>query len=140
MLSYYELTGEERALSFLRRFFKNQFNTLDVTPLWADARARLPEEVPAIAAVYRESEAGWLKDLAVKLCSLSCNWVGIANKFPYKKPAERSVSARALKKAVRTVRAAEGERRADGRNCSRKRTPKPNGNVPPTALWWKQTG
>ena len=110
VLSYYELTGEERALSFLRRFFKNQFNTLDVTPLWADARARLPEEVPAIAAVYRESEAGWLKDLAVKLCSLSCNWVGIANKFPYKKPAERSVSARALKKAVRTVRAAEGEK------------------------------
>lgn len=108
--SYYELTGEERALSFLRRFFKNQFNTLDVTPLWADARARLPEEIPAIAAVYRESEAGWLKDLAVKLCALSCDWVGIANKFPYKKPAEKYVSARALKKAVRTVRAAEEEK------------------------------
>ena len=34
VLSFYELTGEERALSFLRKFFKNQFNTLSVTPLW----------------------------------------------------------------------------------------------------------
>lgn len=107
VLLYYEFTGEKRALTFLRKFFKNQFNTLGVTPFWSDARARLPEEIPAIAAVYRENKPGWLKDLATKLCALSCGWANIAGRFPYKKSAERYVSDAAVKKVLRTVRNAE---------------------------------
>ena len=81
VLSFYELTGEERALSFLRKFFKNQFNTLSVTPLWYHARARLPEELPAIAAVCRGQDPVWLKELAAKLVELSCNWQHIADRL-----------------------------------------------------------
>ena len=49
VLSFYELTGDERAATFLRKFFKNQFNTLSVTPMWYNGRARLSEEIPAIS-------------------------------------------------------------------------------------------
>lgn len=107
VLLYYEFSGEKRALSFLRKFFKNQFNTMGVTPYWASARARLPEEIPAITAVYREQKPAWLKDLATKLCAISCEWAGIANRFPYKKPAEKYVSASTVKRVFRTVRTAE---------------------------------
>ena len=107
VLSFYELTGEERALSFLRKFFKNQFNTLSVTPLWYHARARLPEELPAIAAVCRGQDPVWLKELAAKLVELSCNWQHIADRFPYKRPFEKSISAHAARHVLRTVRETE---------------------------------
>ena len=115
VLSFYELTGEERALSFLRKFFKNQFNTLSVTPLWYHARARLPEELPAIAAVCRGQDPVWLKELAAKLVELSCNWQHIADRFPYKYSFGRTISARAAKRVVSSVREFEelkGKKRA----------------------------
>lgn len=113
-LTFYELTGEERALTFLRKFFKNQFNTLSVTPMWYDARARLPEELPAIAAVCRGEQPVWLKELAAKLVGLSCDWQRIADRFPYKRPFDKTLSASAAARVARTVKTAEnatGKRR-----------------------------
>ena len=107
LLSYYELTGDMRAVEFLKKFFKNQFNTLGVTPLWFHPRARLLEEIPAIAAVYREKDPEWLKDLAEELNDASCGWFRIANKFPYKKPASKIVSSGMAKRVLRTVQAFE---------------------------------
>lgn len=113
VLTYHELTGDEKALSFLRKFFKNQFNTLSVTPMFYDGRARLPEELPAIAAVCGDTL--WLKELAVKLAGLSCNWQRIADRFPYKYSFGRTISARAAKRVVSSVREFEelkGKKRA----------------------------
>lgn len=115
VLTYHELTSDEKALSALRKFFKNQYNTLSVTPMWYDGRARLPEELPAVIAVGGEETPIWLKELAVKLTRLSCDWQRIADRFPYKHPFSRTISASAAKRVVRTVKTAEeavGKRRA----------------------------
>ena len=108
LLAYHELTGDEKSLSVLRKFFKNQFNTLSVTPMFYDARARLPEELPAIAAVCGKEDPLWLKELAAKLATMSCNWQRIADKFPFRRPFERTISARAAKHVISTVRELEG--------------------------------
>ena len=108
LLAYHELTGDEKSLSVLRKFFKNQFNTLSVTPMFYDARARLPEELPAIAAVCGKEDPLWLKELAAKLATMSCNWQRIADKFPFRRPFERTISARAAKHVVSTVHELEG--------------------------------
>lgn len=107
VLAYYELTGDERAIVFLRKFFKCQYDTLSVTPFWYHSRARIPDEIRAIETVYRAEGGEWLKELAGTLCMKSCDWFKVASKFPYRKPAERMISATALKKAMRTVTQAE---------------------------------
>lgn len=103
MLSFYEYTGSERALAFLKKYFKNQFNTYDVTPCWYDSRARLLEEIPALEALYRETDLEWLQDLGEKLRDSSNDWFKLADKFPYKRPTHRHISISAIKKVQKTV-------------------------------------
>ncbi|MDE6302810.1 MAG: hypothetical protein K2M36_04420 [Clostridia bacterium] len=103
LLSYFELSGSERALAFLKKYFKNQFNTYEVTPCWYNTRARLLEEIPALEAVYRETDLEWLQDLGEKLRDSSNDWFKLADKFGYKKPAHRYVSQSALKRIQKTV-------------------------------------
>lgn len=120
LLAFHELTGEEKPLTVLRKFFKNQFNTLSVTPMFHNARARLPEEIPAIAAVCGEEDPLWLKDLAAKLAGMSCNWQRVADKFPYKRPFGRTVPSRAVARVESTVRSLEALK---GKKRIRKFTP-----------------
>lgn len=103
LLCYYEYTGSERVLAFLKKYFKNQFNTYEVTSLWHDSRARLLEEIPALEAVYRETDLEWLQDLGEKLRDSSNDWFKLADKFLYKRPAHRYVSVSALKRIQKTV-------------------------------------
>ena len=110
LLSFYELTGEQRALTALKKFFKSRFNTMSVTHSWHHARARLLDEVEAMDALYRESDLEWLKDLAEMLRDRSSDWFRLAVRFPYKKAAEKCISPAALKKAVRTISQAESPR------------------------------
>ena len=115
VLSFYELTGDERAATFLRKFFKNQFNTLSVTPMWYNGRARLSEEIPAIAAVGGEDAPVWLKELAAKLATRSCDWQRLADRFPFKRPFEKLISPTAVRRVMSVVRSADAaspERRA----------------------------
>ncbi len=103
LLSYYEYTGSERVLAFLKRYFKNQFNTYDVTACWHTSRARLLEEIPAMEAVYRETDLEWLQDLGEKLRDSSNDWFKLADKFVYKHNAHRYISQAALKRIQKTV-------------------------------------
>ncbi len=103
VLSYYELTGDEKAIAFLRKYFKNQFNTFSVTPYFYNARARLLEEIPAIAAVFKETDSEWLHDLGEKLRETSNDWFRLAANFKYKHPSHRYVSNIALKKLKKTI-------------------------------------
>jgi len=101
ILDYRELTDDERSFAFLKRFFKNQYNNFSVTPYWFNSRARLLDEIPAIEAVYRESDSEWLIDLAEKLRDCSNDWFKYAVKFKYKKPTSKYLSQariRTLKK------------------------------------------
>jgi hypothetical protein len=107
LLSYYELTGDEKALNALRKFFKNQFNTLHLSSSWDSSRARLLEEIPAIEAVYRQTDLEWLTDLAEMLRDESNDWFKLCAKFNYKKPAVKYVSAAALKKLRKQIDAYE---------------------------------
>ncbi len=103
LLTYYEATGNEKILPFLKRFFKNQFNTFSMKPLWYDSRARLLEEIPAIEAVYRETDLEWLHDLGEKLRDASNDWFRLADKFPYKRGYAKYVSPGALKRIKKIV-------------------------------------
>lgn len=103
IFSYYEATGDENALSVLRKFFKNQFNTFSVTPYFYHARARLLEEIPAIDAVFKATDAEWLHDLAEKLRETSNDWFKLASNFKYKSPSNKYVSAFALKKLEKRI-------------------------------------
>ena len=103
VLSYYEYTGSDRALAFLKKYFKNQFNTYDVMPCWYDSRARLLEEIPALEALYRETDLEWLQDLGEKLRDSSNDWFRLADKFTYKRPTHRYISMKAIKRMQKTV-------------------------------------
>ena len=103
LFSYYELTGDETALQVIRKFFKNQFNTFSVTPYFYHARARLLEEIPAIEAVFRATDAEWLHDLGEKLRETSNDWFKLASKFKYKSPASRYISPFSLKKLEKRI-------------------------------------
>ncbi len=101
--SYYELTGDEKVFAFLRKYFKNQFNTFSVTPYFFNARARLLEEIPAIEAVFKETDAEWLHDLGEKLRETGNDWFKYAASFKYKRPANRYLSHAALKKLKKHI-------------------------------------
>ena len=103
VFSYYELTGDDNALQVLRKFFKNQFNTYSVTPYFHHARARLLEEIPAIEAVFKETDAEWLHDLGEKLRETSNDWFKLASNFKYKSPASRHLTPFALKKLKKRI-------------------------------------
>ena len=107
LLTYYEYSNDERILPFLKKYFKNQFNTYAVSPCWFNSRARLLEEIAAIEAVYRETDLEWLQDLGEKLRDTSNDWFKLAAKFAYKKPYTKYVSARALKRTLKKVAAYE---------------------------------
>ena len=113
--SYYELTGDDAILQVLRKFFKNQFNTFSVTPYFYHARARLLEEIPAIEAVFKETDAEWLHDLGEKLRETSNDWMKLASNFKYKSPASRYISSYALKKLRKRV---VGYTTPDGENST----------------------
>lgn len=113
VLSYYELTGDERALNFLRKFFKSQFNTFSVTPCWYQSRARLLEEIPAIDAVFKETDSEWLHDLGEKLRDASNDWFKLAVKFRYKRSSGRYLNTLSLKKLRKKVE--EYENSASGK-------------------------
>ncbi len=103
LLDYYGYTADERVIPFLKKYFKNQFNKYEVTPCWFNSRARLLEEIPALEAVYRETDLEWLQDLGEKLRDSSTDWFRLASRFPYRKPAHRYVSDAALKRVKKTV-------------------------------------
>lgn len=103
ILTYYRATGSDRALPFLKKYFKNQFNTYSLTPSWFDSRGRLLEEIEAIEAVYRETDLEWLQDLGERLRDDSNDWFSLANRFPYKKPAKRYISQKTLKRIQKRV-------------------------------------
>ena len=110
LLAYYELTGDDKAIATLRKFFKYRFNTLSVTHRWYHARARLLDEVAAMDAVYRTGDFEWLKDLAEALRDKSPDWFRLAVRFPYKKAAEKCISPSAVKKALKVIENAEHPR------------------------------
>lgn len=103
LLTYYQATGNERVLPFLKKYFKNQFNTYTLSATWFDSRARLLEEIEAIEAVYRETDLEWLQDLGERLRDDSNDWFGLASHFSYKKPAKRYISQKALKRIQKKV-------------------------------------
>lgn len=113
VLSYCELTGDEKALVFLRKFFKNQFNTFGITPCWYHSRARLLEEIPAIERVFKETDAEWLHDLAERLRETSTNWFKLAERFPYKKPANNYISQIAAARVKKLVESYESATESD---------------------------
>ena len=116
LLTYYEATGNERVLPFLKKFFKNQFNTHTVSAMWFDSRARLLEEIEAIDAVYKETDLEWLHDLGEILRDASCDWFKIASRFPYKKPYNRYISQTALKHLQKVVLNGESVEKAAKRH------------------------
>ncbi len=116
LLTYYEATGNERVLPFLKKFFKNQFNTHTVSAMWFDSRARLLEEIEAIDAVYKETDLEWLHDLGEILRDASCDWFKIASHFPYKKPYNRYISQTALKHVQKMVLNGESVEKAAKRH------------------------
>lgn len=118
LLTYYEATGNERVLPFLKKFFKNQFNTHTVSAMWFDSRARLLEEIEAIDAVYKETDLEWLHDLGEILRDASCDWFKIASRFPYKKPYNRYISQTALKHLQKVVLNGESVEKAAKRHKS----------------------
>lgn len=103
LLTYYEATGSERILPFLKKYFKNQFNTYSVFGSWFDSRARLLEEIGAIEAVYRATDLEWLQDLGEKLRDETNDWIRLASHFEYKKPYHKYISQSALKRIKKKV-------------------------------------
>lgn len=103
LFCYYEYTGSDRVLAFLKKYFKNQFNTFDVTYCWHNSRARLLEEIPALEAVYRATDLEWLVDLGEMLRDRSNDWFKLSDKFHYKMPANKYVSDSASKKLAKQL-------------------------------------
>lgn len=103
LLSYYEATNDTSVIAFLKKYFKSQFNTYSLFMSWYSSRARLLEQISALEAVYRETDAEWLQDLGEKWRDSSADWIHFAKKFPYKKPYDRYISRSALRRVEKVV-------------------------------------
>lgn len=103
LLTYYEATGNERILPFLKKYFKSRFNTSSMWADWYDSRARLLDEIQAVETVYRETDLEWLQDLGEQLRAESNDWFKLASHFVYKKPYNKYISQSALKRINKLV-------------------------------------
>jgi len=112
IMSYYELTGDPQIIAFLKKFFKNQFNTFMLTPCWFHSRSRLLEEIPAMELVYKQTDQEWLKDLAEQLRETSTDWFALANNYRYKNKSSKYLSYKGafkVKKFIETYEQSTGE-------------------------------
>lgn len=103
ILSVYEYSKDERLMHFLKRYFKHQYDTLDLDPCWYTSRARLLDEMGAVSAAYDDCASEWLKDLAEKLRDCSNDWFRLGEKFAYRRPASKYLSQSKLKRIKKIV-------------------------------------
>ena len=92
LMSYYEATNDAQVITFMRRFFKYMYNTLDENPprYWAAARAF--EYIVPIEFVYKKTGDEFLLDLVEKIKGFSYDWTSYFENFRFKHPAGRYIS------------------------------------------------
>ncbi len=101
-VTYYDLTKDERIITFLDKYLEYQYKKLDEYPLemWASARAL--EVMEAIELVYEKTGKEYLPLLIRKLKEYMYDWFECFGDFPYKKTAGHYIS-KTLFKIVKEI-------------------------------------
>ncbi len=92
LMSYYEATSDAQVLTFMRKFFKYMYNTVDENPprYWAAARAF--EYIVPIEFLYKKTGDEFLTDLVEKIKGYSYDWTGYFENFRFKRRAGKYLS------------------------------------------------
>lgn len=80
MQQYYSATGDERVITFMKKYFRYQLETLPKTPLgnwtfWSEYRAC--DNMNAVIWLYRKTGESWLLDLVEILHAQSYDFTGM---------------------------------------------------------------
>ncbi|MEA5049588.1 MAG: glycoside hydrolase family 127 protein [Eubacteriales bacterium] len=85
LVSYHEVTGDERVLVLMDRYFRYQLNHLSDQPLAMWAAVRGLEQLLPMLYLYRKTNADYLIELANSLRTQSYRWDSIFSDFPYRR-------------------------------------------------------
>ncbi len=81
---YQEVSGDERIIPFMLRYFSFQMTGLDEQPLYRWAQVRCAENLLSIYWLYNRTGEGFLLDLAQKIFDQGMNWTAqLGEQFMY---------------------------------------------------------
>lgn len=88
MIQYYEITEEERILTFMDRYFKYQKEELPKHPLKEWGKARCADLLYSIKWFYEKKSEPYLLELANLVIEQGEDWCDYFKKFPFIRPTE----------------------------------------------------
>lgn len=88
LIQYYEVTEDDRVISFMERYFLYQYKALKDKPLETWGRARGGELIYCIHWLFNRTGDHYLIDLADIIYKQSLDWSEIFNDFPYTRPTQ----------------------------------------------------
>jgi uncharacterized protein len=83
LMQYEEVTGDDRVIPFMTKYFEYQKKHINERPLsnWAEARGG--ENILCIQWLYNRTGQKWLLDLAGIIMSQTIDWTEIYTNFPF---------------------------------------------------------
>lgn len=84
LTQYQELTGDERVIPAMDRYFRYQLSELPRRPLRDWGKFRWQDEVLSVLWLYERTGSSYLLDLARLLHQQGYDWIGSFEKFKYK--------------------------------------------------------
>lgn len=86
LIPYVKVTGDARILPFMEKYFKYQYENIDIQPLKFWAAARAFESMEAIRYVYRYTKHSFLVELVKKLKMYSYDYFTLFENYSYTLP------------------------------------------------------
>ncbi|MFS0661727.1 beta-L-arabinofuranosidase domain-containing protein [Niallia alba] len=83
LIQYEEVTGDERVIPFMKKYFQYQKENIKTRPLsdWAEARGG--EHLLCLQWLYNRISETWLLELSDEIMRQSIDWTSIYSNFPF---------------------------------------------------------
>lgn len=83
LIQYEEITGDQRVVPFMLKYFQYQREHIEGRPLSQWARARGSENMLCLQWLYHRTEEKWLLELAETIRKQTIDWTEIYSNFPF---------------------------------------------------------
>jgi hypothetical protein len=113
LTAYGEATNDKQIVSFMKAFFKYQYNTLDKHPMFYWAAARAFEELIPLNYYFKKTADDLCLELVAKLRENSYDWFKTYRKFRFKKPSTAYLSRGLIRFAMK-VGGKKNEKKKEG--------------------------
>ncbi len=109
LISYYEATGDERVLSFMKKYFKYELDNIRKNPLRMWAVARACDNILCVYWLYEKTKETFLIELADALFEQSIDWTKYFNDIPYKKRMGEYLNWETVNEKIRDLAESKGK-------------------------------